>query len=432
LNRWLVVATLASASCSGSHSGTAADAGPAQDQRAIALQRANDAWNALKANFGNPPGYPDFFVGTLRGPFQGKPAFVWGEGEVVHAALNLAKLTGDYADFNRVAPTLSRYLLTNNGTTGFAPPADPGTLNPPPPRWWDDNGLTCATLMKAQSVLPGHGFLATVLGIWPFLESGQWPDGGQHENEAPGGAEVATVATAMDDETAERLHLATATRDPRHAASLDFALKNDARIKSTVRAPGGLYWDAYYPDIQIGAFKWCDGTLQNGVCSGTWWACNPNRKDQPPLPASQLPTSPNICGWSFQSVQGLMIGSDVLLYRITGDASYLASAGLTAGAALDRFTPDWLFKNPPEVNSQFFAGLMALDYYAPDARIRATLATYLDRAWVEGRNSVTGLFTEGGIGVYVPADGISALDQAGFVILYTLLAWPADSAPDFF
>jgi hypothetical protein len=72
--------------------------------------------------------------------------------------------------------------------------------------------------------------------------------------------------------------------------------------------------------------------LQNGVCSGKYWACNPNRRDLPP--PQQLPPTPNVCAWMFDYQQGLMIGGDLLLHRITGDRSYLASAIRTADASL--------------------------------------------------------------------------------------------------
>jgi hypothetical protein len=424
MNRLLVLALLASLGC-------------AHSERATALARARDSWAALKDRFDRVPGHPGFFSDELTGTSTTvKPAAVWSEGQAVHAALNLAKLTGDYDDFNRVAPTLSRYLLTRDGTTGFAPCADPETCDspkPPPARWWDDNGITATTLMQAHHQVPGRGYLAIVKNVWPFLLAGQWPQGGQHENETVGGDSFATVATAENDETAELLYLATGAADPHHAEYLDFARKNDAAIKSRLRSPDGLYWNGYRSDPEHATYKWCDGTkIPPDGCSGTWWFCNPTPADLPVPPPSQRSTSPEICSRVYQQNLGLMIKSDVLLFQITGDTRYLASAKQTARAALDLYTPDWLWRQSPWLNAELFIGLISLNHYAPNPRYRAALAAYLNRAWTEGRDPATGLFTRGGIGVYNPKVGIHLLDQSGMVILYTVLAWPEEDVPNLF
>ena len=408
--------------------------------RATATERAKDAWRALERHFGVVgPGYPNVFAylrpkppqGELRPSLPPVPNYVWPQGQVVRAALNLAKLTGDYDDFSRTVGTLSRYLLSNHGTTGYAPIIDAAGRNSPPVRWWDDNGVTALVLLQGNAQVPGAGYLQAVHKLWPFFLAGQWPGGGQRENEARFGQAISLGATASDDQSVERLYLATNAQDPQHANFLNFALANDARIKKTLRAPGGLYWGAYYPNIQTSKFKWCDGTVwAHGVCSGTWWACNPNRKDLPP--PQQLPPTPHVCAWMFDYNQGLMIGSDVLLYRITRNASYLQSATRTANAALDYYTLDRLWAEPSWFNADYFVALFQLDYYAPNPRIRAALDAYLKRAWNEGRDPETGLFNRGGIGYYDHKAGFSSLDQAAFPIMFSLLAWPRESLPDLY
>jgi hypothetical protein len=395
----------------------------------VAKQRAQAAWEALERWFGNSgAAYPGIFATLLPGPNgEVQPNYVWGQGEVVHAALNLARITDDYSAFLRTAPTLSRYLLTNKGTTGFAPPVDAGKSSDPPIRWWDDNGITGLVLLQAYAQRDETSYLQTVQNIWPFFKAGQWPAGGQRENESTGFQLIGTVPTSSDGETAEHLYLLTSPADPQHAEYLKFALANDAVVKAKLRAPGDLYWDSYYPDVQNAQYKWCDGTVSNGACSGTWWACKPDRSDLPP---PQLPPTPNVCAWTWPHNQGLMVGSDVLLYRITGDPSFLQSAIRTANAALAFYTPDWLWVIDPWDNLEYFLGLFQLDTYAPDPRIRTSLEAYLDRAWNEGRDPATGLFNRGGIGVYQPKVGISSLDQASFVTMYSLLAWPRLALPD--
>jgi hypothetical protein len=203
---------------------------------------------------------------------------------------------------------------------------------------------------------------------------------------------------------------------------MQFVLANDAWVKKTLRAPGGLYWDGYYPTITQSPWKWCDGIMTHGVCSGTLWACIPHRKDLPSPP--RVPSDPHTCAWTWPQNQGLMIGSDVLLYRITGDRRYLQSASRTANAALALYPLKWLWKTPPWTNSVYFEGLFQLDQYVHDARVRVALQAYLDRAWTQGREPKTGLFNQGGIAIENPKLGISSLDQAAWVVMYSLLASP--------
>ena len=69
-------------------------------------------------------------------------------------------------------------------------------------------------------------------------------------------------------------------------------------------------------------------------------------------------------------------------------------------------------------------------HYAHDPRIRALLEAYLERAWTQGRDPATGLFDKGGIGIAHPATGLSSMDQAAFVTMYSLLAWPRNELLD--
>jgi hypothetical protein len=400
------------------------------NSRQAAKDKAVAAWNALEKWFGNSgPRYPNIFAESLPGPNgEVQPSYVWSQSQVAHAALDLARLTGNDSDCRRIVPTLKRYRLTNLGTTGYAPNIDPGNITPPPARWWDDNGLVGLVLFQASTQLRDSEYFLTVQkDLWPFFKAGQCRRGGQRENEAPSGQAISVGATSSDDQTLERLYLAMDAADPRRSEYLNFVLANDAFIKAKLRAPGGLYWDGDYPDIELSKNKWCDDTLINCVCSGTYWACNPCRKDLP-LP-QQLPPTPDICSWMFDDTQGFMIGSDLLLYRITCDPEYLQSAIRTASASLDYYTLNWLWVQDPWFNASYFIGLFQLDSYVHDPHIRASLEAYLDRAWTQGRDPNTGLFNRGGIGVHDP-NRMRSLDQAAFVIMYSLLASPQNAFPD--
>jgi hypothetical protein len=415
------------------------DRQPDSDDQGDARARALASWRALERCFGYVgPGYDGVFANHLadaNGKVQ--PGFVWGQATVVHAALVVSSLRGDTRDLDLTGPTLERYLLTKpcypdgRVATGWAPELDARKLNPPPVRWWDDDGWTALVLLEAERRTPGRGYLQEVKQVFPFLQCGQWQrgewgGGGQRENEDPSVQVLATVATDLDDKTAELLHLATtAQNDPNHDAYLEFATKNVTAIKRRLRALNGLYWDGYYPDINTAPWKWCAGTLSadKKTCSGQWFACNPNRPDLPP---TDLPPDPHICGWRFNDNQAVMAASDVLLYRISCQTKcqddYLESATKTADAALNYYEqPKWLWVNVPVENAQYFESLFELDRVRHDPRIRAQLKAYLDRAWAEARDPETGLFDRGGI-ASLNHGKPDSIDQAAFVIMYGMLA----------
>ncbi|MEO6866559.1 MAG: glycoside hydrolase family 76 protein, partial [Gaiellales bacterium] len=121
--------------------------------------------------------------------------------------------------------------------------------------------------------------------------------------------------------------------------------------------------------------------------------------------------------------QGTPIGLDVQLYRATGEQRYLARAQQTADAALEHFSGDRLWKQPPAFNAIFFRNLLALEAVSPQPRYLQAVDAYLDRAWDEGRSPKTGLFNDGGIGHYGDRPG-TALDQGGLSQLYAARALP--------
>jgi predicted alpha-1,6-mannanase (GH76 family) len=178
------------------------------------------------------------------------------------------------------------------------------------------------------------------------------------------------------------LRLYMATKDEKY---LDFAKNLDQFMNDKLRSPEGLYYD---------------NLADNGELSKDIYTYN----------------------------QGTPIGADVLWYRLTGDKKYLERATQTAKATLDYIgKDDRLWKGSPAFNAIFFRNLLALDQVAPDPRYRQTLDAYLDRAWKEGRDPQTGLFTQGGIGAY---DKGNILDQGGMAQLYALQAMPKDKLLD--
>src|ERR1035441_971394 len=135
--------------------------------------------------------------------------------------------------------------------------------------------------------------------LWPFLLSGQAIGGGQHWYEGDPAARWAISATGSDDQAALLLHLATGPAN-RTSPYLAFAQLNSQWVNANMRAPDGFVWDSYYP----------------------------NPADNPCAP--QVDSTMHVCEWKWTYNQGWVIGTDLLLYQITGNSQYLADATQTA------------------------------------------------------------------------------------------------------
>jgi lysophospholipase L1-like esterase len=379
----------------GAGHGEKAGGGDENDDTKVALERARASWDALEKSFAVPrePGhYHDGLDGT-------KPAFIWTQSEVLHAALNLEMVAHDEKIEKCVedaAATIAEYKLTRNGTTAYAP-----TPHPPKNarRFWDDNGWLGLTLLQAsyQSKTPKK-YVDLVAEMFPFYESGQVkPGGGQYWQEDDPKPNLGIPQAGSDDQVALRLHMAS--HESGKTRYYAFAELNEHWVNTTLHVNDGplkgLYYNSWYPAE----------------------ADNPTKTG-------------HVCEWLFTYNQGFPIGADLLRYRISGDKgkAFLDRATATANAALDHFTPDELWKQPAPFNAVLFRNLLALDHDAPDPRYRKALAAYLDRAWKEGRDQSTGVFHLGGIGLF--GKHATALNQAAFVQMFSLLAWPRERLPD--
>jgi hypothetical protein len=117
--------------------------------------------------------------------------------------------------------------------------------------------------------------------------------------------------------------------------------------------------------------------------------------------------------WSYN--QGVMVGAKVLLYRATGEPSYLRSAERGARAALGWFTQNRLHHQPAIFVAIFFDNLLELDALRPQARIRTAAARYADWAWRSHRNRRSNAFA-------FPVDHEPVLNQSAMVRMYAMLA----------
>jgi hypothetical protein len=460
------------------------------------LRRAKDAWSAMQRGFsphyvlsepfcgGNstvPCNPPNIFFNDLANT---QPTSDWGQAEVVHAALNIAQLTDEPADWANVYSTIGAlplYLYTDAhgvvGTTPYTCATDPGlpccsTAAPCSGiRWWDENGAVADVWLQAYEATADRTFLDYAQGLWPFFLSGQSNallasdgiPGGQWENEMPGpawnGRAIAVAANGRDDIAIERLMLLGQNK-PEYA---NFVQDNDTFVRTVLRLPdgSGWYYGGYYANPCDEA-EWygnyclsCETVAQppGGSCTsmpaqptcaaGVATAilpCDPARPSLPcPLALRVAIPGPHICDWIFDNDLGYMIKSDVLRYRLAERGvsrnSYLEDAYKTATIAMARFsqstTEDWLWKKQPvTANADFFAGLLLLSYYFVQQGIdpmffetvRDYIQQYADRL-LTALDPATGLYTGQGVVQIVN-------DQSGVVKVWTLLAWPFDRLPN--
>lgn len=370
------------------------------------LDRALKSWQALETRLGDAgPKYPFSF---REAPNGNEVATVWSTSQIVLAALDLGMLTGNYERAERAIRPLERYLAPGKGVSGYAPIIDP---KPGATRWWDDNGLVSLALMQAAEQTHSSAFAHAAVTNWAFIRHGQYPvGGGVAENEVNPIRGIGSTGTI--NEVALLRDLVRQPDDPpSRAEDLAFAQQNDEFIKARLRMAGGLY-HAAWADLPF---------LSRFFDTKTGRPCAPGRADEPPLPEA-APPPVNVCTWVPVNVQGLMIGSDLLFYRVTHEDKYLRSAIQTADATLDYYTPPWMWRQAPAFTAQFFRNLLALDAVAPNPRYRAVLAAYLDELWNRGRDP-DGFFTREHVGASTLG---GALDQASIIQLYALEAWPRD------
>ena len=114
--------------------------------------------------------------------------------------------------------------------------------------------------------------------------------------------------------------------------------------------------------------------------------------------------------WSYN--QGVMVGAGALLYRATGDTTYLSEAERTAAAAVAYFgTGTTLANQGPAFDAIYFRNLFLLGTIAPNPSYTAQAQSYATSMWTQ-RQATTGLID--------PDLGVNG--TAPMVEIYSLLA----------
>jgi hypothetical protein len=120
--------------------------------------------------------------------------------------------------------------------------------------------------------------------------------------------------------------------------------------------------------------------------------------------------------WTYN--QGTMVGSNVLLWRVTHKKTYLKRARRLGVDAMTYFTRSRLAQEPPPFVAILFERLHLLDATRHDPAYRRYMQAWADRAWKKMRDKSSRLFQ------FDPARSPRVLTQAAMVRMYANLAWP--------
>lgn len=122
--------------------------------------------------------------------------------------------------------------------------------------------------------------------------------------------------------------------------------------------------------------------------------------------------------WTYN--QGVPVGVNVLLWRATGEARYLAEAKRIAAASLERFTIERLDGQPPPFNAIYFKNLLLLESITGERQHLAAMRSYADHMWRKRREPGTGLCR--------PRQGRAELiDTAAMVQIEAVLNWASEN-----
>jgi hypothetical protein len=303
---------------------------------------------------------------------------LWPLSQTVIAFQGAARLAGMPANTVSALALFARYWDAGVTPSGYTAAADGGDR-----KFFDDNAWAGLALVQQYRLSGDAAALARAREVFDFDISGWDTDlshglpGGvwwSQQNPNPRFAHRNTVSTASSAELGLQLYAISGRSEPKY---LDWARRMYDWVDTNLRGTNGLYGD--HVDV-------------SGVVDGGQLTYN----------------------------QGTMLGASVLLYRITGSASYLARAREIADASIETFGPGG-WTQPPAYNAIFFRNLLQLDREVADGRYRAAMQTYADQVWDTSRNPDSGLF-DFVYGRNRAAEPHRLLDQAAMLQIYADLA----------
>jgi hypothetical protein len=311
--------------------------------------------------------------------YEGNPyAYTWPFSQALSATVALAgvpKLGPHYSsDVGDRIQGLEHYFDDSSNPPGYDGQARP-PLGKGGDQYYDDNEWIGLALLRRWQETHSPPLLARAQTIFKLVGSGWDPDqahpcpGGVFFNNSPKNTDRNTVTNAPGALLGAELYAATGNLD-----DLLWSIQMYDWVRNCLAGPDGLYLD----HIRF------DGRLDE-----TTWSYN----------------------------QGTMIGAGVLLYRVTGNRTYLAQAKQLADAALPRFSGGRLLSADRSFFlAIYFENLLVLDATRPDKRYRTTIQAFADSAWRKVRNKSTGLFP------FPQERNVEVLNQAAMIRIYSDLA----------
>ncbi|WP_328535219.1 glycoside hydrolase family 76 protein [Streptomyces sp. NBC_00344] len=385
-SRFVLTGTILAVLAAGTISAASPDLSrSATSPRAESAARATAAYAALENYFGTTDGSGLFREQYPAAAGDNPYSYEWPHSQVHIAALDISMVDRRYeAKLTEVSRAQEHYWNPVGGTTGL-PGYDSYPVGPygsGGDMLYDDNEWV--GLAKVQRYLQAgdRAALSRAEQIFKLVESG-WDTDSSHAD--PGGVFWTqadwsqarnTVSNMPAAELGLRLYQITGKRGYLNSAKRFYDWTN-----AHLRSPSGLYWDNL--DLK-------------GSIDQTFWSYN----------------------------QGVPIGVNVLLYRVTRDRTYLRRAEQVAEAAYTYFvTEGRLLKQPPYFNSIFFKNLLLLESVDGGHTYQRAMAAYADHVWSTLRDPRTGL-------VRFDADGTTqAIQQGAVAQIFAVLAWPRSKWP---
>lgn len=247
--------------------------------------------------------------------------------------------------------------------------------------YYDDNEWVGLAEVQHHLFFRDATSLRSARAIFELVRSG-WSDdprlpspGGVRWTQDPKNGDRNTVSNMPAAELGLRLHQITGDR-----AYLDDSLRYYRWTNATLQRDDGLYHD----HLKL------DGTIDKRL-------------------------------WSYN--QGVPVGVNVLLWRITGERRYLAEAKRIAAASYDWFvTGGRLDNQPPPFNAIYFKNLLLLENATGGTRYSEAMRAYADRMWRTRRDPETGLLR-------ARRSRAELINTAAMAQIEAVLAWhPADWA----
>ncbi|HEY8300990.1 MAG TPA: glycoside hydrolase family 76 protein [Jatrophihabitans sp.] len=308
-------------------------------------------------------------------------SYEWPFSQEHVATLDLAAMAGspDHRGALADRDAAQQHYWEDTSTTGlpgFASGAEPPYANGGD-LFYDDNEWVGLEDVQHYAFFHDAASLAEARRIFALVRSGWDTDpshadpGGTFWTQAPWSSDRNTVSNMPGAELGLRLFQLTGDR-----SYLLWSLRMYRWTNTYLQRPDGLYWD--HVDLQ--------GNVEKTI-------------------------------WSYN--QGVPIGVDVLLFRITHQRSYLAEAERIAQASRAYFGTAGLDKQPPYFNSIYFKNLLLLQS-VDHVNHRRQLAAYAERMWQTHRDPNTGLFHFAAAG----DPHVQMIEQAAMTQIFAVLAWP--------